>query len=105
MKKYQVLVNEKTKEKLERYISYLKDVKKNPQAAKSVLADYRSTRKELETVAGSLRDADDEDLRAKGIKRINFKKHDYFLLYRTKDSIVQVITMVHSLEDPNNYLK
>ena len=39
MKKYQVLVNEKTKEKLERYISYLKDVKKKLGYGQFVAAD------------------------------------------------------------------
>lgn len=104
MKKYTVSVTKEARGKLRKYLKYLKDVKKNSQAAKSVMQDFRETRKELELVAGSLKEPDNTKLRQAGVKRINFKRHSYFLLYKIEDSKAIIVTMVHSLEDPDTYL-
>ena len=105
MKKYTVSVTKKAKEKLRKYLCYLKDVKKNPQAAKNVMQDFRETRKELEAVAGSLKEPENAELKQAGLKRINFRRHNYFLLYRIEGNKAIIITMFHSLEDPDSYLE
>ena len=72
---------------------------------KNLVNDYRETRKKLEIVAGSLKDPDSEKLKVRRLKRINFLKHDYFLLYRIDGSAVYVTNMFHSLEDYENKLR
>ena len=105
MKTYRVIVTDDAKKDFLRYRDYLIHVKKNNQAAKNLVNDYRETRKKLETVAGSLKDPKSENLKARRLKRINFLKHDYFLLYRIDGSAVYVTNMFHSLEDYENKLR
>ncbi len=105
MNTYRVIVTDDAKKDFLRYRDYLIYVKKNSQAAKNLVNDYRETRKKLEIVAGSLKDPDSEKLKARRLKRINFLKHDYFLLYRIDGNTVSVTNMFHSLEDYENKLR
>lgn len=80
MKTYKVVVTPDAEEDLKRYLRYLKNVKLNPYAAKSVAEDYIATKKQLSAVAGSIRKPDSEKLCERDLKRFNFLKHDYFML-------------------------
>ena len=100
MKKFRVIVTPDAESELRKYLVYLRRVKKNPQAAKNVLEDFRETKKTLSSVAKSLSDPDSEKLRERGLKRINFGKHNYFLLYYIDENEVVFITDVfHGLEN------
>lgn len=44
MKSYKVVVTIDAQEDIKRYLRYIRNVKKNPQAAKSILDDYIATR-------------------------------------------------------------
>ena len=105
MKTYKVVVTADAKADLKRYRDYLINVKKSSQAAKNVVLDFRNTREQLETVAGSLADPESDALKARGLKRINFLKHDYFLLFRIKGNRAYVTNMFHSREDYENKLQ
>ena len=105
MKTYRVKVSPEAKEALNRYKSYLRDAKYSSQAAKNVVVDFYETAAQLRTSAGSLPDPESEKLRAKGLKRINFLRHDYFLLYRIDGDIASVTNMFHSREDYENKLR
>ncbi len=105
MKKYRVFVTDDAKHDLRKYIRYLKEVKKSPQAAKNVMADYTTTRKSLETLAGSIKEPESIELIKRELKRINFKKHNYFLLFRIEDDKAYVTNMFHGLEDYENKLQ
>ncbi len=76
---YNVVVIDDAKADLRRYIAYLVNVKKSNQAAGNVLDDFRETRKSLETIAGSLKLCDNDKLKERGLHRINFHKHNYFM--------------------------
>lgn len=65
---------------------------------------FRRRIKKLEIVAGSLRNPDSEILKFRGLKRINFLRHDYFLLYRIEEDQVFVTNIFHSSEDFENKL-
>ncbi len=104
MKTYRVVVTDDAKQDFRRYRDYLIYVKKSSQAARNLVNDYRETRKKLETVADSLKDPESEKLKQRRLKRINFLKHDYFLLYRIDGDIVSITNMFHSLEDYENKL-
>ena len=82
MKQYRIIVTPDAEEDLERYISYIRNIKKNPQAVKSILEDFRETKKSLHDVAGSLRQPYSEELQKRDLKRMNFLKHNYFLCNR-----------------------
>ncbi len=105
MRKYHVKVTDDAKEDFLRYRDYLIYVKKNPKAARNLVIDYRETRKQLENSVGSLRESDNENLKKRGIKRINFLKHDYFLLFRIEGGVVFVTNVFHFLEDFENKLQ
>ncbi len=63
MKQYKVIVTPDAEEDLRKYVAYLRDVKKNPQAVKNVLEDFRDTKKSLKNVAGSIKEPDSEKLK------------------------------------------
>lgn len=46
-----------------------------------------------------IRDPDSEKLKQRGLKRINFVKHNYFFLFRVKGNTVEIAAMFHRLED------
>jgi len=105
LKIYKVVVTADAKADLKRYRDYLINVKKSSQAAKNVVLDFRNTRKQLETVAGSLADPQSDALNERRLKRINFLKHDYFLLFRVDGNKVYVTNMFHQREDFENKLR
>ena len=104
MIEYKVTVTDDVKKDLKRYRDYLVNVKKSPQSAKNVVLDFRETRKVLQSTAGSIKDPDSVALRTRRLKRINFLKHNYFLLFRIEGTTVFVTNMFHGLEDYENKL-
>ena len=105
MKQYKVVVTDKAETALDKYIGYLVDVKKNEQAANNLLYDYIETRKELERVAGSIKIPESKKLKERNLKRINFKRHNYFILFRIDDDKAVVVEIFHGLEDYENKLE
>ena len=100
MKKFRVIVTPDAESELRGYLTYLRRVKKNPQAVKNVLKDFTETKKALSSVAKSLPDPESEKLRERGLKRINFERHNYFLLYYIDENDVVFVTDVfHGLEN------
>ena len=61
MKRYRVVVTPDAEEDLRKYLLYLRDKKKNPQAVRNVLKDFRATKKSLCNVAGSLKEPENEE--------------------------------------------
>ena len=105
MKHYRVVITNDAKADLQRYKDYILYHFQNVQAAKSFLQDFRDTRKELENTAGILAVPDSEALQSRSLKRCNFRKHNYFLLFRINDSTVFVTNIFHFLEDYESKLR
>lgn len=107
MRKFKVIVTPNAKADLKAYISYLRNVKKTPQAVKNVLEDFRATTDSLSDIAGSIADPESEELKARGLKRINFVGgHQYFLLYKiVADKKVYITDVFHMLEDFESKLR
>lgn len=106
MKEYRVIVTPDAEEDLRKYLLYLRKIKKNSQAVKNVLNDFKETKKELEKAAGSLANPESEELKRRGLKRINFIRHNYFMLYYIdKDENVYVTNIFHGLEDYESKLR
>ena len=106
MKKYKVIVTPDAEKDLNRYLDYIRDEFKNPQAIRNVLVDFRETKRALSSVAGSLAEPESEKLKERGLKRMNFLKHNYFLLYYIgSDGIVYITDVFHGLEDFESKLR
>ena len=102
---YKVVVTSDAEQDLDRFLDYLVNEKKNKQAALNVLNDFEDTKLELSNVAGSLKFCDNVLLRELGYRRINFKSHRYFMLYRIKRKTVIIDRIFHGLQDYENKMK
>ncbi|MBR1450688.1 MAG: type II toxin-antitoxin system RelE/ParE family toxin [Lachnospiraceae bacterium] len=105
MKMYSIKVTPDAKADLRKYLSYINNKLKNPQAAKNVADDFIKTKDSLKNLAGSLAEPDSEKLKDRGLKRISFMNHDYFLLYRVKGNRVEITNMFHGSEDYESKLR
>lgn len=101
---YNVVVTSDAEKDLDKFIRYLLFEKKNEQAAGNLLDDFEETKNILSNVAASLKDCDNPKLKQFGYKRINFRKHRYFMLYRVEENMAIIDNMFHELEDYENYL-
>lgn len=66
--------------------------------------DYRETKTVLANIAYALADPDNEKLRQRRLKRINFLHHNYFMLFRVEKEKVIIVRVFHGLEDYQNKL-
>ena len=105
MKTFKVKVSPEAKVDLHDRLAYLVNVKKNKQAAQNVMRDYQETRATLSRIAGSIKQPDSKKLQERGLKRINFIRHDYFMLFRIDGDVATVTNIFHSLEDFENTLR
>ena len=104
MQEYTVRNTPLLEKKLDKYLGYLINRKKSPLSAQSLLKDFVETRESLEKTAGMIKDPDDEKLKIRKLKRINFRRHNYFLLFRTNGDVVEIVTMFHGLENYSDKL-
>ena len=102
MKKYKVLVAPRAKKDVKKYVSYLRNVRLSMQAAQALFDDYRSTKKRLADICKYIGEPESEKLKQRGLKRINFTRHNYFFLFRVKGDTVEIVAMFHGLEDYEN---
>ena len=105
LKTWKVLATDDVEEDLSEFVQYLLFEKMSKQAADAVLEDYDETLDELERVAGSLKLVDNPRLAKLGYRRINFKRHGYYFLYRIEDDTAIADAMYHELQDPNNVMR
>lgn len=105
MKRYRVVLTKQARDDLRRKLAYIRDHLKNPQAVQGVYDDYRRTAVALAEVAGTVREPDSDKLRERGLKRINFRAHNYFMLFRIRDDRVEIIDIFHGSEDFENKLR
>ena len=101
---YKVVVTIDAKEDLDRLINYLLFEKESRQAAQNVLNDFEATKEILTYAAGSLQLCNNPRLTQLGYRRINFLKHQYFMLYRIVDDVVFIDNIFHDLQDYENKL-
>ena len=104
MKKFKVKVSPEAEQELHRRAGYLALARKNPQAARNFMHDYRKTRLTLEDIAGSIREPDSEILKRRNLKRLNFRKMDYFLLFKVEGNTAIITNIFHASEDFENKL-
>lgn len=105
MKHYRVVVTKQAQMDLRDKLAYIRDYLKNPQAVQSVYDDYKQTRRVLEDTAGTIKEPENLKLKERGLKRVNFRKHNYFMLFRIVDNRVEVTDIFHGSEDYENKLR
>lgn len=105
MKKYRVVMTKQAQTDLKDKLSYIRDHLKNLQAVQSVYDDYKLTRRTLGDVAATVREPDSMKLKERQLKRINFRTHNYFMLFRIRDDRVEITNIFHGSEDFDNKLK
>lgn len=105
MRKYKIIEAPRAKKDIKKYIGYLRNEKKSIQAAQALFDDYRATKRHLADIAGAIRESDNEKMKERGLKRINFMKHNYFFVFRIKGDNAEIAAMFHGLEDYENKLR
>ena len=96
---YKVLITSRARESLSRYIHYTAVVLQNPQAARSIGIDARETKNRLSKIAEIISLCEHPLLSKFGYRKIHFRKHDFFMVYRVENNIVIVEEMFHDLQD------
>lgn len=99
---YRIVITEDAENDLDMYVRYLLFEKRNEQAAANLLDDFEEVKEILSHAAGSFKECENPRLKKLGYRRINFRMHRYFLLYRIIDDIVFVDNVFHELQDYEN---
>lgn len=107
MRAYKVIVTPDAKRDFRKYLLYLRNVKKNPQAADQVVDDFQATKESLSRNADAIADPMSEKLRQRGLKRYNFVQgHRYFLLFKIEaDGKAYITDVFHMLENYEDKLR
>ena len=103
--RYNVIVSPEAKLQLRNIVQYVRDVFKNPSAAKRVIEDAEKTMEKLTYVAESLKLCDEPELSVYEYRVISFQKHNYIMLYRVEESTVYVDGIFHQLQNYQGLFK
>lgn len=99
MKTYRVTVTAHAEAQMDRHLSYIIERLHNPQAAEGVYADFMATARSLATAAGSIGAPRDEALLQRGLKCLNFSRHNCFLLYYIEGDTACITNVFHFREN------
>ena len=99
MKIYKVKMSDVAKEDLDSILAYLKYELKNPQAVRNVYQDYKETRKVLAKTADTKPEPQSTKLIERDLRRIDFRRHDYFMLYRIEGDKAIISNIFHHFHD------
>ena len=97
MRHWKLIVTDDVQNDLDSFVYYLLVEKSNQQAARALLDDYDETIDALVNVAGTLKKLEDPEIN--NYRKIRFRRHDYYLLYRIEKDVVIVDHMFHDLQD------
>ena len=100
---YKIVITPDAEADLDNFIFYLLFEKQNEQAARNLLDDFDETRKILANIASGLKYCENPNLKKLGYRRINFLKHNYFMLYHIEDNLVIIDNIFHELQDYENH--
>ena len=99
---YKVIITEDAEADMDGFVYYLLSEKKNEQAVCNLIDDFEATIDVLTHAAESLKMCENQHLKELGYRRINFKSHRYFMLYRIEEDTVYVDNIFHELQDYEN---
>ena len=96
---YRVEITDDALDDLDNILYHILFTLKNEQAAQNVLDDFDLTKNHLARVAGSIRLCENPRLRERGYRRLEFQKHNYFMMYRLEGDTAVVDAVFHDLQD------
>ena len=102
---FSVEISELAEEQYDSILSYLANVKRNPQAVNGVIDDFDHAVELLERMADTFGYCQDERLRVNGFHKIHLKSYRYLLVYRVNGSKVVIEGMYHELQDYENAIE
>jgi len=102
MDSFNVILAPAARDQLDRFVDYIQYTLLNEQAAKNVYEDAVETLDELKTIATSLQYCRNPQLRERGYRLINFRHHQYLMLYLVNGTDVYVEAVYHQLQDYEN---
>lgn len=99
---YKILISDKADSQLDKILKYVAIKLDNPSAAKAILEDVRLTYNHLKHMPEAVALCDDPYLAAYGYRKIKLRNHNYVVLFRVADDVVQISGIFHMRE---NYIK
>ena len=102
---YKVIFTENALEDMDSIVEYLLFHLRNKQAACHFIDSIENGKFVLSNSAESFQLCLIPRLQSKGYRRLNLDKTQYFLLYRTENSIVFVDGIYHQFQDYENKIK
>ena len=102
---YKVIFTENAMEDMDSIVEYLLFHLRNKQAACHFIDSIENGKFVLRNSAESFQLCLIPRLQSKGYRRLNLDKTQYFLLYRTENSIVFVDGIYHQFQDYENKIK
>ena len=102
---YKVIFTENAMEDMDSIVEYLIFHLRNKQAACHFIDSIENGKFVLSNSAESFQLCLIPRLQSKGYRRLNLDKTQYFLLYRTENSIVFVDGIYHQFQDYENKIK
>ena len=102
MKNYHITFAPDAEDDLDQYLAWLDD----DDAIASALRDFNEARTRLAKTAGSLTMVyGSEKLRQRGYRRLNFRRHPLYVLYRVEEEEVFVDAIGHERQDMDRLMK
>lgn len=77
----------------------------NPEAALAVLEDSEETLRIIGQIGDRIPIGNHPIMRDRELRRVNFQRHRYYLIYRLYDDAAQVVRIGHFLEDLDRILR
>jgi plasmid stabilization system protein ParE len=99
---YNVVISELAQEQYDDILDYICNTLQNPQAVKSIMQDFDSTRELLKTQASNYGYCNSERLRDLKFYKLHFLKHRYIFVYRINNNTVVIEGIYHELQDYEN---
>lgn len=106
MKTWRAIVNPRVEHRLLDILSYVNNEPLyNPDAAQSILEDFEATVQMVERMGDRIPIGTHPIMHDRALRRINFREHRYYLIFRIDNDIAQIVDIAHFLEDPNKVLR
>lgn len=102
---YKVLITKEAETDLDNIVNYILFEKSNKEAAESIINDFSEVLSKLSHSAGSFKLCNNLKLKELGYRRLNFFKHDYFILYRIEENNVFIDKIFHFKQDYENKIR
>ena len=96
---YKVIITPPAKKSLDKYIRYTAITLQNKEAAIAIIEDARNTKNRLAKIANIISPCQHPVLAQFEYRKIHFRKHDFFMVYRIEGDKVIVDGMFHDLQD------